>query len=89
MVKLNFANIDKIKFKEIGFYYEPKKVFGKITNSFRCPKCRNELKVYKRKGLIKIECPNCFFSNVKKSFIDIGEEHVFKQFRLFQEMLEK
>ena len=61
------TNYDKIKWKLLGTYLQLQKVYGKDVNIFKCPCCRADVILYRRKGLIKLKCQRCNYENITKA----------------------
>lgn len=59
----------RVKNKIIQFFRQIKSQFSqrKTHRFFRCPSCKQQLRVPKGKGLINIRCPKCQTSFTKKT----------------------
>ena len=75
-------NYDKIKWNVLGIYNIKQKVYGKKVNIFRCPICRTNVILYRRKGLLKISCQKCDYENIKKvkDFFKTSEDKILDSF---------
>lgn len=73
---------DKIKWEFLGKHSVEIKSFGKAFNNFKCPICRSDLTLYRRKSLLKTKCNKCAWQNVSKvnDMLKTREEDISKNF---------
>ena len=82
---MNFKNVEQIKWKKLGKLFKPMKVWGKITNQFRCPICRTEMIVYHSGKKYKICCEKCGYIRYDESiFKDNVNKNIEEAFRLLK-----
>jgi len=72
----------KIKWEFLGKHSVNMKVYGKMVNHFRCPICRSDVILYRRKGLLKTNCSECSWNNISKinDMLKTREEEVMENF---------